>query len=144
MVSDGHADYGQRGLVAIGDGQVDSGQRGLLITGDGQADSGHKMVNIIDLYERVTHSSDLFRYGRRERLFHPSDKQAVSRRAMRHQTVHLTGGKAFSARVNSRSVQDCFADVHRHVFVVLIMQNKLVVHRSGALILTLSSLLRFV
>ena len=63
VLGDGQADSGQRGLVAIGDGQVDSGQRGLVITGDGQADSGHKMVSIIDLYERDTHSSDLFRYG---------------------------------------------------------------------------------
>ncbi len=42
-----------------------------------------------------------------------------------------TGRRAFAARVNSRGVQDCCGDVHRRVFVVLILQRNIVVYRSG-------------
>ena len=92
------------------------------------------MVSIIDVYEMNTRTCDLSRYGTRERPFYPSDRQAVSLSAMRLQTLCIsTGRRAFTARVNSKSVQDCFGDVQRHMVVMLILQRNIVVHRSRVL-----------
>ncbi len=80
VLGDGQADSGQRGLVILSDGQADSGQRGLVILSNGQADSGQKakMVSTIDVFKLHARTSDLSRYGTRERHFYPStDKRST-------------------------------------------------------------------
>ncbi len=88
ILGDGQADSGQRGLVILSNGQADSGQRGLVILSNGQADSGQraKMVSTIDAYKLHTRTSDLSRYGTRERHSYPSDRQAVNLSATRTKT----------------------------------------------------------
>ena len=44
------------------------------------------MVSIIDVYDLQTCTCDLSRYGTRERHFYPSDRQAVSLRAIGTET----------------------------------------------------------
>jgi len=44
------------------------------------------MVSISDVYKLHTRTSDLSRYGRREKHFYPSDRQAVSLSAIRTET----------------------------------------------------------
>jgi len=85
MIDDGQADSGQRGSVILSNGQADSGQRGLVILSNGQADSGQraKMVSTINVYKLHTRTSDLSRYGTRERHFYPSDRQALNLSAIR-------------------------------------------------------------